>query len=323
MQRLIIRRLLWMIPVLIVISIITFTLSRLTPGGPFDREAGQRQLPPEVVAVLNRKYHLDEPAWKQYLYYMGGVLRGDFGPSFQYKGRNVSELLFTPASPDRPIWESRFGRTATLGLIALCIAVGVGIPLGIIASLKQNTWVDYLSLFIATAGTGIPGFVMAIFMIIVFGLVLKWVPIATGDWGTTPQRWILPSICLSLGLLAFLTRLTRATMLEAIRQDYIRTARAKGLAERVVVIRHALKNALIPVATVLGPATAGLLTGSFFIETMFSFPGMGRSYILGINSRDYSMVLGTTLFYAFLIAVANLIVDLTYGWLDPRIKVGG
>jgi oligopeptide transport system permease protein len=320
MQQLIIRRLLWLIPVLFVISIVTFTLMHIAPGGPWDRDVGRRQLPTSVIENLNRKFHLNEPAWKQYVLYMWGAIRGDLGPSYQYKDRNVTDIMFAPPQ-GRPIWESRFGRTATLGLLAFLIAVSVGLPLGIISALKQNTILDYGSLFFATIGNATPGFVMAIFLMVIFGLMLHWFPIASTNWdGWRP--WVLPTVTLCLGLTAYLTRMTRATMLEAIRQDYIRTARSKGLAERVIIVRHALKNALIPVATVLGPALAGLITGSFFIEFMFSFPGMGRLYIQSVQQRDYSMIMGNTLFYAFLIALANLVVDLVYGWLDPRIKVG-
>jgi oligopeptide transport system permease protein len=320
MQQLILRRLFWMVPVLFVISIITFTLMHIAPGGPWDRDVGRRQLPPAVIENLNRKFHLNEPAWKQYVLYMWGAIRGDLGPSYQYKDRNVTDIMFAPPQ-DRPIWESRFGRTATLGLLAFLIAVSLGLPLGIISALKQNTIIDYGSLFFATIGNATPGFVMAIFLMVIFGLMLHWFPIASTNWdGWKP--WVLPTVALCLGLMAYLARMTRATMLEAIRQDYIRTARSKGLSERVVIVRHALKNALIPVATVLGPALAGLITGSFFIEYMFSFPGMGRLYIQSVQQRDYSMIMGNTLFYAFLIALANLAVDLVYGLLDPRIKVG-
>jgi oligopeptide transport system permease protein len=330
-----VRRVLWIIPVLFLISLITFALMKVTPGGPFDATAGGRDIPKEVGDVLKRKYHLDEPEWKQYLIYLGvwptsvdpktqhpvfsGVLEGDLGPSYQYKGRSVNEIIFGPQSPHRPWWESRFGRTATLGLIAFAIAVLCGIPLGIIAAIKHNSWLDYTSLFGATIFVSMPSFVLAIFLMIVFGLWLHLLPISARSWNPV-QPWILPAFCLGMGLAAFITRLTRATMLEVLRADYIRTARAKGLRDRLVMVRHALRNAMIPVATVLGPALAGLIIGSFFIETMFSFPGMGRLFVQSINARDYSMIMGTTLIYAVLIAFANLAVDVVYGWLDPRIS---
>ncbi|MBI3971066.1 MAG: ABC transporter permease [Chloroflexi bacterium] len=342
MYRYLIRRLLWIVPVVLLISIITFVMMKLTPGGPFDTTAGGRELPKEIVEVLNRRYHLDEPNWKQYLIYMGlwpntkegegkpcflgiagprrcaGILQGDLGPSYQYKGRGVTEILFeTPKG--RPWWESRFGRTAQLGVFGFLFGALTGIPLGIVSALRHNTWADYLSLFGATIFVATPGFVLAIFLMIVFGLWLHWLPIAAKNWNTI-QPWLLPTFALGVGLAAFTARLTRATMLEVLRQDYIRTARAKGLRDRLVMVRHALRNAMIPVATVLGPALAGLITGSFFIEHMFSFPGMGRLYVQAIAARDYSVILGTTLLYTFMIALANLTVDLIYAWLDPRIS---
>jgi oligopeptide transport system permease protein len=205
-------------------------------------------------------------------------------------------------------------------LFAFAIAVAMGIPLGVIAALKQNTWLDYASLLLATLGAALPSFVMAVFALGVFGLWLRWLPIIT-NWHE-PKAWVLPAFVLSFGMMAFLARLTRAMMLETLGQDYLRTARAKGLRERAVVIRHALRNSLIPVATVLGPAFAGLITGSFFIETMFSFPGMGRFLVQSVNARDYSMIMGTTLLYAVLISLANLGVDVIYSRLDPRIRAG-
>jgi len=195
----------------------------------------------------------------------------------------------------------------------------LGLPLGILAAVRHNTWLDYVSLFVSTLFVSTPGFVLAIFLMIIFGLWLKWLPIAARTWNTW-QPWLLPSFCLGVGLSAFIARLTRATMLEVLRQDYIRTARAKGLSQNLILIRHALRNSMIPVATVLGPALAGLVTGSFFIESMFSFPGMGRMFVQAIGQRDYSVILGTTLLYAGLIAVANLTVDIVYAWLDPRIS---
>lgn len=308
-----------MIPVLLAISLFTFFIGHLAPGGPFDRSVMQRQLPQQTIDLLNRRYHLNDPLWQQYLLYMGGVLHGDLGPSFQYRGLDVTDLLFS-APAGRPIWESRIGRTAELGLFALLFAVGVGLPLGVISALRQNTWLDYASLFTATCGVTIPNFVLAVFLLIIFGVTLHWFPVATTNY-TDWHAWVLPSFALGVALMALLTRLTRATMLEVLRQDYIRTARSKGLAERVVVVNHALRNSMIPTATVLGPALAGLLTGSFFIEYMFSFPGAGRMYIQAVQARDYSMVMGTTLVYAFMIALANLSVDLLYSWLDPRIRL--
>jgi oligopeptide transport system permease protein len=317
MNPFLLHRFLWMIPVLFAISLITFTLMHLTPGGPWDGDDVQRKnFPPAVVANLNHKFNLDLPLWEQYVRYIADTLRGDLGPSYQYIDQSVSDLLFAPPT-NRPIWESRFLRSALLGLLALGIAICVGIPLGVIAALKHNTWLDYGLLLLATFGTALPSFVMAVFALFVFGLWLRWLPIIT-NWND-PKSWALPALVLSFGLMAFLARLTRAMMLETLGQDYLRTARAKGLHERTIVIRHALRNSLIPVATVLGPAFAGLITGSFFIETMFSFPGMGRFFVQSVNARDYSMIMGTTLLYAVLISLSNLSVDIIYGRLDPRI----
>lgn len=306
--RYILGRLLWMVPVLLSIGLITFILMHNTPGGPWDRE---KPLDPRIVENLNRKFGLDRPLHEQFVTYMWNAAQLDLGPSYQYRGRSVSEII-----------AERLPMSANLGLLALVLSLGLSIPLGIIAALRRNTWVDYASLFLATLGITVPAFVLAIFMIVVFGVWLGWLPVVTSNWGDW-KPWILPTVTLALFPTAFIARLTRASMLEAIRQDYVRTARAKGLAEPVVVVRHALKNALLPVVTVIGPATAGLITGSFFVETMFSFPGIGRLFVQAVSQRDYSVIMGTTLLYAAIIALANLIVDVAYGFVDPRIKAGG
>ena len=282
------------------------------------------------MKALNVYYGLDKPLWRQFIAYtIGdfnkkgeftcGAICGNLGPSYRSRGRTVQDILFMPPE-DKPIWYSRFGYSMRLGVIALLVAVAFGIPIGIIAALKQNTWVDYLSLFMATIGISVPSFVMAIFMIIIFATWLNLVDVVPRDWSLV-KPWILPALVLDFGTMALTARLTRSSMLEVLRQDYIRTARAKGLAERVVVFRHMVRNSLIPVITILGPALAGLITGSFIIETMFGFPGMGRAYVQSINQRDYSMIMGTTLIYAVLIAVANLSVDFVYVLIDPRIKL--
>jgi oligopeptide transport system permease protein len=315
-----IRRILLLIPVIVVISILTFGSGHLAPGGPFDRAGMTRELPPQVITNLDRKFHLDEPVWRQYLDYMWGFLHGDLGPSFQFQGQEINQLIFVP-QPGQTFLQTRAGRSAELGLIAFAFACIVGIPLGVIAAVKQNSWIDYVVLFLATAGITVPSFVIALFLMVIFGVDLGWFPIVTvnySDW----RAWVLPAFTLSLSLLAFLARLTRASMLESLRQDYVRTARAKGLREYVVILKHTLRNSLIPVATVLGPALAGLATGSFIIEYMFSFPGIGQFFVQGVTARDYSMVMGLTLFYAIVISVANLLVDVVYAVLDPRIKVG-
>ena len=330
MGKFIIQRLLWMIPVLLTITIVTFLFMHAAPGGPWDRDPGRRQVDPSTQAMLNQKYGLDKPMWRQYIgYIIGdfdadgkfvcGAICGNLGPSYRQRGRTVQDILFG-VPEDQPFWTSRFGYSARLGILSLLLAVIVGIPAGVISALKQNTWIDYLSAVIANIGVSVPNFVMGIFLIIIFAVMLHLVKVVPKSW-TSPSAWIIPALVLGFGTMAFTARLTRSSMLEVMRQDYIRTARAKGLAERAVVLLHMLRNALIPVVTVLGPALAGLMVGSFIIETMFSFPGIGREFVQSITNRDYSMILGTTVIYGLLIALANLAVDITYGFLDPRIKV--
>ena len=285
------------------VALITFSLAHLAPGSPFDKNPN-RPLPEETIARLERYFGVDKPIPEQFVIYVGNLLRGDLGNSFVQRGRPVSEII-----------GQGIGVTAQLGIQALLLALAFSIPLGIISALKQNTPLDYFSLLI---GTTIPGFVTAIFLIYIFGVSFHLLPFV--GWGTW-QHSIMPTFVLALGPGAFLTRITRASMLEAIRQDYVRTARSKGLREQSVIVGHALKNALIPVATIIGPATAGLITGSFIIESLFNVPGIGRFYVLSINGRDYPMIMSTTLLYAFIIMIANLTVDIVYGALDPRIKV--
>jgi len=303
----VIRRLLLVIPTLFFVALITFVLAQAAPGSPFDKNEN-RPLPPATVERLTRFYGLDRPVYEQFVIFLGNAARLDFGVSIQ-RDRSVNDII-----------GQGFPRTAQLGVMALFVALAVAIPLGVMSALKQNTGVDYASLLLATIGTTVPSFVIAIAFIFLFGVALKWLPFV--GWGDgLDRRMIMPTVILALGPMAFLTRITRASMLEAIRQDYVRTARSKGLGEQVVIVAHVLKNALIPVATILGPATAGLITGSFIIETIFSVPGMGREYIRSILARDYPVIMATTLLYAGLIVIANLTVDLVYGMLDPRIKV--
>ena len=328
----IIRRLLWLIPVLLTVSAVTFVVMRSAPGGPWDTDAERRQVDAATAKSLAAYYGLDKPMWRQfYAYVIGdtnsqtkewvcGVICGNLGPSYRQRGRTVQDILFAPPE-GKTFWQSRFGYSIRLGVLALSMAIFIGIPLGIIAALRQNTLVDYTALFIATSGISVPSFVLAIFLIIIFASRLHWIDIVVDDW-TQLKYWLMPMAVLGFGTLAFTARLTRSSMLEVMRQDYVRTARAKGLAERVVIFIHMLKNALIPVITILGPALAGLVTGSFIIETMFSFPGMGRAYVQAIGQRDYSMIMGTTLIYAMLVAVANLSVDISYVFIDPRIRLG-
>jgi len=313
MGRYIIRRVLWMIPVLIFISIITFALSHAVPGGPFSRE---KPLPAEIIANLNKFYGLDQPLWKQYTDYMGltrnpsgefaGVLEGKFGPSFKSRSRTVNDIF----AAHLPI-------SATLGLIALLIAVGIGVPLGVLAALKQNSGWDYFGMALAIFGVSVPSVVLGPVFIIIFALTLHWFPVA--GWGRLDQM-VMPSVALGLGSSAIIARLTRASMLQVIREDYIRTARAKGLSERMVMVRHALKNAFIPVATILGPMFAALVTGTLVIEQIFAIPGLGKYFVTSITNRDYPVIMGTVLLYAFFLVIANLLVDITYAFLDPRIR---
>ena len=280
--------------------------------------------------MLSRRFGLDKPLFfnleggnpldSQFFNYVWGAVQGDLGPSYRQRGLDVQDILFVPPE-GKPFWESKFGYSLRLGLLSVIMATLLGIPLGVIAALKRNTIVDYLSLFVSTIGISVPNFVLAIFFIIIFASKLKLVKIVQQDW-SSPGAWVIPAAILGFGTFAYITRLTRSTMLEVMQQDYVRTARAKGSRNAVVVLRHMLRNALIPVVTILGPAVAALVTGSFIIEQMFAFPGSGRAFVLSIQRRDYSMIMGTTLIYAFLVAVANLTVDLVYGFLDPRIKVG-
>jgi ABC-type dipeptide/oligopeptide/nickel transport system permease component len=302
-----------MFPVLLFISVVTFALSHAVPGGPFDQE---KALPAEIIANLNRHYGLDQPLWKQYTDYMGltrnpsgefsGVLQGDFGPSYSSRSRTVNDIF----AAHLPV-------SATLGLAALALAVGLGVPLGVLAALKQNSLWDYLSMGVAIFGVSVSSVVLGPLLILVFALALDWFPVA--GWGRFDQM-IMPATALGLGSSAIIARLTRASMLQVIREDYIRTARAKGLDERVIMVRHALKNAFIPVATILGPMFAALVTGTFIIEQIFAIPGMGKYFITSITNRDYPVVMGAILLYAVFLVFSNLGVDITYAFLDPRIK---
>ena len=302
MIRFIIRRILWLVPVLLFVSLITFTLMHLTPGGPWDKDK-----PPsaQAIANLNTRYNLDKPAWEQYLLYMNGVLHGDLGPSYTYQDRSVTQIIL-----------QGLPTTASLGVLAALVALVIGVPLGIIAATRQNTAIDYAALGFGTVFASVPSFVLGFLLIIVFALDLHLVP--TSGWGK-PAQYVLPVLTLGLNQAALLTRITRASVLDVNRQDFMRTARAKGLRETLVIQRHLLKNALIPVVTVLGPVLAFLLVGSLIVETIFSIPGIGRLLVQGISQRDYSLIMGTTMLYAFVIALLNLVVDVMYAFIDPRI----
>jgi oligopeptide transport system permease protein len=305
MTQYIIRRILWFIPVLLALSLAVFVLVRAIPGGPFDF-VGDKSLPESVVKNLEAKYHLDWPMWKQYLKFLWDLLHLDLGPSFRYRGRSVNDII----KETLPV-------SAELGIYSIALALVIGIPAGTIAALKQNTIADYVSTFIAISGVSIPNIVLGPLLIWIFALKLNWFPVAR--WGTLKHA-VLPTICLGTAFAARIARLTRASLLQVIREDYIRTARAKGLVERVVIIRHALKNSLIPVVTILGPLFAAVVTGTFVVEHIFGIPGMGKHFVTSIGNRDYQIIMGVTLVYAVLLVVMNLVVDISYAWLDPRIR---
>ncbi|MBI4298661.1 MAG: ABC transporter permease [Chloroflexi bacterium] len=304
MYRFILRRILWSIPVLFILSLITFFLMHSIPGGPFDTE---KQVPKEIKANLERKYRLDQPLWRQYMEYSWGIVRHlDFGPSYASRSRTVNDII-----------KDHLPVSAQLGALALAIAIGTGVPLGIIAALKQNTYIDYASTFLAILGRSIPSLALGPFLIWIFALKLHLLPVATWE---TPQHMILPAITLGAAESALLARLTRASMLQVLREDYIRTAWAKGLPRPSIMLRHALKNALIPVITVMGPLFAVIITGTFIVEYIFAIPGLGRYFITSIGNRDYPVIMGTSLLFGFFIIAANLLVDISYAFIDPRIR---
>ncbi len=330
----VLRRMFWLIPVLLTVAVVTFFLMHQTPGGPWDlnpkvSESTRRQ--------LNAQFHLDDPVWldrsglantwdagernpvalgrallaSQFFHYLAGLARLDLGPSYKHKGESVGQVL-----------KREFPTSAKLGLVALVFAVLVGLPLGIVGALRQNGWADHLTLSVSTLGVSVPTFVSGILLLILLSRNFNVSPIRRPEeWHGFGRAYLLPGIVLGLGTMAYIVRLTRSSLLEIKRQDFVRTARAKGLREGPIVGRHMLRNALIPVITVLGPAAADLITGSFIIETIFNVPGMGGEFVASIRSRDYSMIMGTTLFYALLVALANVLVDVSYGLIDPRIRV--
>ena len=300
-----IRRLAGALPTLLVIVTAAFFLMRLAPGGPFDDE---QTLAPEIAANLEAAYGLDQPILVQYRNYLGGLLRGDLGPSFRYKDFEVSELI----ARGLPI-------TAGLGAAALLVAVFAGVPLGMLAGRRRNRASDHVVMGVALAGIAVPNFVVAPLLALVFGVLLGWLPVS--GWESGNLRYaILPVITLALPLIAYIARLTRGSLLEVLQSPFIRTARAKGLSESQVLWRHAFKPTILPVVSFLGPAAAALLTGSLVVEQIFGLPGVGRYFVQGAVNRDYTLVMGMVVFYAVLIVLLNLLVDLAYGWLDPRIR---
>lgn len=304
MIRYILGRTIWAIPLLITISLITFALMHAIPGGPFDRE---KQLPPRIVENVNEKYNLDDPLWKQYGDYMWGLVsRLDLGPSFRSTTVGVGDII-----------GERLPVSAQLGGMALALSLAVGVPLGIVSALRHNTVVDYSSMFVAVLGVSIPSLALGPFLMWFFGLKLDVLPVAT--WGG-PSHWVLPTLTLAAASTALIARLTRASLLQVINEDYIRTARAKGLAEYRIMVGHALRNALIPVLTISGPLFANLVTGTLVVEKIFAVPGLGSEFVDSVAARDYPVIMGMVLLYAVVIIVANLVVDVAYAFVDPRIK---
>ena len=307
MLRYIVYRLLWLVPTLLAMALVTFTVMHATPGSPLDPVAeGANPLPPEAQKNLAEAYGLDKPVWQQFLIFIGKAVRGDFGMSFVYKTRTVTEIMV-----------ETFPISLLLGAMALAVAVTGGVTLGVLAAVYQNRSWDYVCVSLATLGVSVPNFVLAVFMIVLFSFIIPLFP--TGGWGS-PREWVLPTITLALAPLGIIARFTRSSMIEVIRSEYVKTARAKGLAEGPIILKHVLKNALIPVVTLLGPMFAAVGTGSFFVESIFRVPGMGRFFVLSMTGRDYPMIMAVVLIYGVFLALMNLVVDLLYGTLDPRIR---
>jgi oligopeptide transport system permease protein len=298
------KRLLHGIPVLFVVATLTFIIMRLVPGGPFDQE---KKLPPEILANIEAKYHLDQSVGVQYLFYLKQLVHGDMGPSYKYIGRDVTDIIL-----------DTFPVSITLGLLAMLIVIGIGVPVGVWSAYRQNSIVDQIFMFFATLGISIPSFVLGTILVWVMSNKLQWLPPALWEG---PRYMILPAIALGAPFTGYVARLIRSTVLEVLASDYIRTARAKGLTETTILLKHTLKNSIFPVISVLGPLTAGLVTGSFVIEFIFSIPGMGSFFITAVTNRDYPLIMGVTLVYAVLIVVANIFVDMIYMWLDPRVRL--
>ncbi len=382
MHRFILRRILWTFPVLFLVTIITFGMGQLTPGGPYsayllaDSRGAGRTIPPEIQANIQARYGLDQPAWKQYLHYMGQLIfHLDFGPSLRQFNRTVNDIVFgdgylrnvlrerlrdtfglnacsmTFAEPPgffrssavvvkpsgeivgeiRITWGDRLqvvGRflhlapvmvSAQIGIASAVLALGVGVPLGVLCALRPGSWIDHLALCVSVLGISVPSFLLGIVLILIFALRLEWLP--TYGWGDDWRQVILPAVTLSTGGWPLIARLTRASLLDSMRADYVRTAWAKGLREQIVVLRHALRNALIPVTTILGPLVAGWMTGSFVVESVFSIGGIGYLFLKAVVGRDYPLIMGITLIYSTVLVAFNLLVDIAYGVLDPRVRL--
>ncbi len=304
MLRFILSRLLQAIPVLLVVITVTFFLVRFAPGGPFD---GERKVDPSVLKALEAQYNLDQPLMSQYFSFLGDLAQGDLGPSFKYPGRSVNELI-----------GAGFPITAELGIYAILVALLIGAVAGVFSALKPNSARDYISMSTAMIGICMPAFLLGPLLILIFGIWLEWLPVS--GWGDLPGDKILPSVTLGAVYAAYVARLSRGGMLEVLSQDYIRTARAKGLPEHVVVLKHGLRAGMLPVVAYLGPAFAGILSGSFVIESVFQIQGLGRFYVLAAFNRDYTLIMGCTVFLATLIILFNLLSDVLSAYLNPRLR---
>lgn len=303
MSKLIIRRVLWTIPVLLLVIFLTFLLMKAIPGGPFTSEKG---VPEEILANMNAKYGLDKPWYEQFARYVWHAAQGDLGVSMTQKSRTVVDVI-----------GDAFPVSIHLGVLAFSLAILIGIPAGIVAALKHNTWLDYGAMFYSTVGWALPHFIVGPVLILVFALKLGWFP--TSRW-LGPSTWVLPTITLGTALSAYFARLTRGSMLETLQQDFVRTAKAKGLPFRTVVVKHVLRNSLIPVVTQAGPLLGFVITGSFLTEYIFAIPGLGKYFVSSVSNRDYSVVMGLAVLLSSIIIFANLVVDILYGILDPRIR---
>ncbi len=300
----ILKRILQSAPVLLLVTAVTFFMIRAAPGGPFSQE---RAVSPEIIKRLNERYHLDEPIWQQFIGYLGHLLQGDFGPSFKYPTHTVNDLI-----------AAGFPATFELAIYATLFALVIGLTAGIIAALKPNSLQDYTPMSVAMLGICLPSFVLGPILLLIFGIWLQWLPVA--GWGQIDGDKILPSITLGAAYAAYIARISRGSMLEILSQDYIRTARAKGLSSARIIFVHALRGAITPVISFLGPAIAGLLAGSFVVETIFQIPGLGRFYVQAAFNRDYTMIMGCTIFFAFLIVVFNLLADVLLVLLNPKVR---
>lgn len=301
----IIKRLLAAILSMFLLVTATFFLMHAVPGSPFN-PGEQKNIPPEILAQIRSKYGLDDPPFKQYVSYMGKLLQGDLGVSFKKQNYSVNELVM-----------GGFPASAKIGVWAIIVALAIGLPLGIISALKRGGWMDWFSMILATIGIAVPTFIIAMLLLYIFAMRLGWLPVF--GWGTW-KHMVIPVACLSLSPIAYITRLMRSSMLEVSRQDYIRTARAKGVGEFMVIGKHAVRNAILPVVTYLGPLVAGLLTGSFVIERLFMIPGLGRYFVTAVSDRDYSVILGLTIFYGGFLMICILLVDIAYAIIDPRVR---